>query len=57
MQNGDKLYFANDKSGGATFKSSTVEELAPKTSAANLYDYKYAVKNEQTEMLRIGSLL
>lgn len=46
MQNGDKLYFANDKSGGVTFKSSTVEELAPKTSAANLYDYKYAVKNE-----------
>lgn len=46
MQNGDKLYFANDKSGGATFKSSTVEDLAPKTSAANLYDYKYAVKNE-----------
>lgn len=46
MQNGDKLYFANDKSGGVTFKSSTVEALAPKTSAANLYDYKYAVKNE-----------
>lgn len=46
MQNGDKLYFANDKSGGVTFTSSTVEALAPKTSAANLYDYKYAVKNE-----------
>lgn len=46
MGKDSKLYFANDKSGGATFKSSTVEELAPKTSAANLYDYKYAVKNE-----------
>lgn len=46
MGKDSKLYFANDKSGGATFTSSTVEELAPKTSAANLYDYKYAVKNE-----------
>ena len=46
MGKDSKLYFANDKSGGATFKSSTVEVLAPKTSAANLYDYKYAVKNE-----------
>lgn len=46
MGKDSKLYFANDKSGGATFKSSTVEALAPKTSAANLYDYKYAVKNE-----------
>ena len=46
MGKDSKLYFANDKSGGVTFKSSTVEELAPKTSAANLYDYKYAVKNE-----------
>lgn len=46
MGKDSKLYFANDNSGGATFKSSTVEELAPKTSAANLYDYKYAVKNE-----------
>lgn len=46
MGKDSKLYFANDKSGGVTFTSSTVEELAPKTSAANLYDYKYAVKNE-----------
>lgn len=46
MGKDSKLYFANDKSGGVTFKSSTVEALAPKTSAANLYDYKYAVKNE-----------
>ena len=46
MGKDSKLYFANDKSGGATFTSSTVEALAPKTSAANLYDYKYAVKNE-----------
>lgn len=46
MRKDSKLYFANDKSGGVTFKSSTVEALAPKTSAANLYDYKYAVKNE-----------
>ena len=46
MGKDSKLYFANDNSGGVTFKSSTVEALAPKTSAANLYDYKYAVKNE-----------
>lgn len=46
MGKDSKLYFANDKSGGVTFKSSTVKALAPKTSAANLYDYKYAVKNE-----------
>lgn len=46
MGKDSKLYFANDKSGGVTFTSSTVEALAPKTSAANLYDYKYAVKNE-----------
>lgn len=46
MGKDSKLYFANDKSGGVTFKSSTVEALAPKTSADNLYDYKYAVKNE-----------
>lgn len=46
MGKDSKLYFANDKSGGVTFTSSTVEALAPKTSAANLYDNKYAVKNE-----------
>lgn len=46
MGKDSKLHFANDKSGGVTFTSSTVEALAPKTSAANLYDYKYAVKNE-----------
>lgn len=46
MGKDSKLYFANDKSGGVTFTSSTVKALAPKTSAANLYDYKYAVKNE-----------
>lgn len=46
MGKDSKLYFANDKSGGVIFTSSTLEALAPKTSAANLYDYKYAVKNE-----------
>lgn len=46
MGKDSKLYFANDKSGGVIFTSSTLEALAPKTSVANLYDYKYAVKNE-----------
>lgn len=46
MGKDSKLYFANDKSGGVIFTSSTLEALAPKTSAANLYDYKYAIKNE-----------
>lgn len=46
MGKDSKLYFANDKSGGVIFTISTLEALAPKTSVANLYDYKYAVKNE-----------
>lgn len=48
MTTDSKLYFANDKSGGVTFTSSTVDALSPKVSAANLYDYEYKVKSEET---------
>lgn len=47
MTTDSKLYFANDKSSGVTFTSSTVDALAPKVSAANLYDYEYKVKREE----------
>ncbi len=47
MTTDSKLYFANDKSSGVTFTSSTVDALAPKVSAANLYDYEYKVKSEE----------
>ncbi len=48
MTGGSRLYFANDKSSGVTFSSSTVDALVPQVSAANLYDYAYKVKSEQT---------
>ncbi len=49
MQNGDKLYFANDESKGVTFVSSTVDALPEKNSASDIYNYKYAVDSADAE--------
>lgn len=49
MQNGDKLYFANDQSKGVEFISSTVEALPEKNSASDIYNYKYAVDSANAE--------
>lgn len=49
MQNGDRLYFANDESKGVTFVSSKVEALPEKNSASDIYNYKYAVDSADAE--------